>query len=397
VFGALPYVATGALDPVDALFESVAGFTTTAASALPSVEAAPRALLLWRSLSQWLGGLATVFVAIAMLPLFGIGGMQLFPANLSRTGAEAASPRLVDTARRIAAIYGVLSGAACLCLWAAGMAPFDAICHGLATVATGGFSTRDASIGAFDSPAVEWVMALFMLIAATSFASLQRLATGDVRRALADAELRYYAATALVATALVLWTLRGQGEAGDGLRAAVFQVASVLSGTGFHTADFAAWPPLAQFVLVACMILGGMAGSPTGGIKSLRLLLGMRALGDALLRLLHPRVIRQVKYAGRTVPDEVLAGVWSFFTAFFLLVALTAAALAAAGHDLVTSISLAFSTAANVGPALGEAGPGQGFAAFPGGVKLVLLSCMLAGRLEVFALLVLFRPGFWRR
>jgi trk system potassium uptake protein TrkH len=281
------------------------------------------------------------------------------------------------------------------------MGPFDALCHTFATVATGGFSTRDASVGAFGSPAIEWIVTLFMALAGMNFVLHYRVATQGPRALRGDAELRYYlamlaVATALVAAVLVLTGAHG-GSFGETLRAAAFAVTSVATTTGFATEDFERWPAFAQLVLLQLMILGGMAGSTAGGVKSLRVLVGFRALGAAVQKLVHPRAVRPVTYAGRAVPEDVMAGIWAFFTAYFAIAALGAAAVAAAGYDVVTAVSASLTMIGNVGPGLGEVGPFDNFSHLPAAVKILLSLCMVAGRLEVFTFLVLLQPAFWRR
>lgn len=396
-FGALPYVMTDALHPVDAIFESVAGFTTTASSVVRSVEALPRSLVLWRSLTQWMGGIGALVVAVALLPFLGIGGMQLFPSDEARSTADSGRPRLAAVARRLFAVYLGLTALAFVLLVFAGLGLFDAFCHALTSVSTGGFSTRDGSVGAFGSRAVEWVIVLVMFLGATNFVIHYRIVSGRAARLWRDGELRCYMGAIAIASALLSWSIaRGAGAAADVARPAIFQTVSMLSGTGYYSADFAKWDGFAQIVLLVLMVLGGMSGSTTGGIKSMRLLIGLRALRHSFRLLLHPHAVDRVKYVGRAVPDEIIAAIWAFLTAFFALVGLAAVIVAASGYDLVTAISVAFSVTSNVGPALGAAGPGSSFADFPTYAKFGLCFCMLAGRLDVFTILVLLQPKFWR-
>ncbi len=400
VFGALPFITTGALGPVDALFEAVSGFTTTASSVIPSVEALPRALVLWRAMTQWLGGMGVLVVAVALLPFLGIGGMQLFSSGDSHVTSDPSRPRFAETASRLFRVYLSLTVLAFALLMVAGLGSYDAFCHALTSVSTGGFSTRDGSVGSFGSAAVEWVMVAMMFLGAASFVIHDRVVIGRARGLMGDGEFRYYAGTLVVASGVLAWVLSGlDGDARpeSGLvRQAVFHAVSMMSGTGYHTTDFERWGGLAQLVLLLLMVLGGMSGSTTGGIKSLRLLVGLRALRDSFTPLLHPHAVRRVKYAGRIVSDEVISAIWAFFTAYFLIVAAAAALVATAGYDLVTSVSAAFSLTANVGPALGAVGPSHGFADLPAYVKLGLSACMVAGRLDVFTLLVLLQRRFWR-
>jgi trk system potassium uptake protein TrkH len=396
--GALPYAFAGALEPLDAFFESVSGFTTTGSTVVTDTTALDRALLLWRAVTQWLGGMGIIVFTIAVLPLLGIGGMQLFKAEVPGPVADKVSPRVAETARRLWLVYVGFTAAEALALMAAGVTPFEALCHAMTTLATGGFSTRNQSVGEYDSALVSWVITFFMLIAGVNFVLHYRLLTGRVRSVWRDAELRYYLLVAGGATAIVAAALWRSGRSGgEAMTQAAFNTVSILTTTGYVTADFERWPSIAQFIFLQLMILGGMTGSTAGGVKSLRALLGLRAVRLAFDRAVHPRVVRPVKHAGRPVPEEILAGVWTFFIAYFVISVLAAGVIAAHGYDLVTAFSASLTAIGNVGPGLGDVGAYDNFAHFPGVIKLVLTFCMLAGRLEVFTLLVLFVPEFWRR
>jgi trk system potassium uptake protein TrkH len=407
LFGALPYVTSGVLAPVDAFFESVAGFTTTGSTVMTHIEGSPRALLLWRSLTQWLGGMGIVVFTVALMPLLGIGGMQLFKAEVPGPVKEKVTPRVAETARQLWFIYVGLTGAEWIALMLAGMAPFDALCHSLTTLSTGGFSTRNASVGAYQSPAIEWIVIVFMVLAGINFVLHYRLLRGRVREALSDVELRYFLGVLCVSTVVVLFSLISGGGVGaeateglrfaDALRAAAFTCASLVTTTGYVTADFEAWPSLACLVLLHLMVLGAMAGSTSGGVKSLRAILSFRAVRTTFMVAGHRKAVRPaVRYGGKPVQPEVLAGVWSFFAVYFLLVALAAMLVAACGYDLLTAVSAGITAVGNVGPGLSAIGPSDHFAHFPAFVKLALAGCMIAGRLELFTLLILLTPGFWR-
>ncbi len=396
--GALPFVFTGALSPVDAWFESVAGFTTTGSTVMSGLEQAERSLLLWRSTTQWIGGMGIILFTIAVLPLLGIGGMQLFKAEVPGPVADKVRPRIAETARRLWAIYFGFTALECALLWAAGMSFFEALNHSLTTLATGGFSTRDLSVGGFDSPLIEWIITAFMLIAGINFVVHHRLLTGRFYRVWRDTELRYYLSMLAVATLVSTIVLIFSGTpAGEAVRLGAFQVVSLMTTTGYVTTNFELWPSVLHILFLLLMILGGMAGSTSGGVKSLRAILVVRALGAAVDRLVHPRAVRPVKYAGKPVDDEVLAGIWAFFCAYFLLAAAAATIIAAYGYDLETSLSSALTAMGNVGPGLGQVGAYDNFTHYPAVVKVVLSFCMIAGRLEVFTILVLLMPSYWRR
>ncbi len=400
--GSLPYLFSGSLGPVDAFFESVAGFTTTGSTVITNIEDQPKSLLLWRSLTQWLGGMGIVLFTVALMPLLGIGGMQLFKAEVPGPVAEKVTPRVAQTARQLWAIYVGLTGAEWIALKLAGMTAFDALCHSLTTLSTGGFSTKSGSIGSFESPLIEWIVIVFMLLAGINFVLHYRILQGRVRETLRDVELRgfigiVFGAVALVTVAL-LTSDAEQGGALDVPRRAMFQVVSLLTTTGYATADFEIWPGMAQLVLLQLMVFGAMAGSTSGGVKSLRLLLSFRAVRATFAVAGHRNAVRPpVRYGEKPVPDEVLSGVWTFFAVYFLLIAFCSVAVAAAGYDLLTAISAGVTSVGNVGPGFAAIGPFDHFAHMPAFIKLLLAVCMIAGRLELFTLLALLSPGFWRR
>ena len=396
--GAIPYVIAGALGPVDALFESVSGFTTTGSTVIQDTTIIPRALLLWRAMTQWLGGMGIILFTIAILPLLGIGGMQLFKAEVPGPVADKVRPRLAATARTLWLVYVGLTAAEWVALRLAGVGGYEALCHAFTTLATGGFSTRNTSVGEFGSSAVEWIVILFMLLAGINFVLHYRVLTGRAKQVWRDAELRYFLGVVVVATLVLLVTTHEDGaRILDSLRFAAFQAVSILTTTGYVTTDFEGWATLPLLVLLSLMVLGGMSGSTGGGIKSLRALLAIRSLRATLHRLIHPHAVKPVKYGGAVVSESVLSGIWAFLTAYLLIGLAGAAVVAAYGYDLLTAISASMTAIGNVGPGLGEVGAYDNFAHFPGVVKLVLAGCMLFGRLEIFTLLALFTREFWRR
>ncbi len=395
--GALPYYLADSLSPLDALFESVAGFTTTGSSVFEGIEEAPRALVVWRALSQWLGGMGIIVFAIAVLPLLGVGGMQLFHAEVPGPVSDKLTPRITVTARRLWLIYLGVTVLAFISLRFAGLNGFEAFCHGLTTAATGGFSTRTGSIGAFGLPAVEWVVIAFMVIGGINYVLHYRLLTGGARGVMRDGELRFFLVLMAVGVASVTWLLAEAGSVEAPLRAAAFQTVSLLTTTGYVTADYELWPAAFQFLVVPLLVIGGMAGSTSGGLKTLRVLIILRSMRVFVLRLSHPLAVRPVRLAGRPVGDDVVMAILIFVATYFALALGAAMVIAAAGYDVVTAITAALTAVGNVGPALGAVGPTDSFAHFPATVKLTLCFCMIAGRLEVFTLLVLLEPHFWRR
>jgi len=398
LLGALPYLFSGALGPVDALFEAVSGFTTTGSTVVADTGALSRSLLLWRALTQWLGGMGIILFTIAILPLLGIGGMQLFKAEVPGPVVDKVRPRLAATARSLWGIYVGLTAAEWLLLRLAGMDGYEALCHALTTLPTGGFSTRNTSVGAFGSPAVEWIITVFMLLAGINFVLHYRLLTGRAREVWKDAELRYFLAVVAAAVVIIAVTVHLPGQRLlDTIRMAAFQGVSVMTTTGYVTTDFEQWQSLALVVLLALMVLGGMSGSTGGAVKSLRALLAFRSLRVTLHRLIHPHAVRLVKYGDTVVSESVLSGIWAFLTAYLLLAAVGAAVVAAHGYDVLTAISSSLTAIGNVGPGLGEVGAYDNFAHFPGTVKLTLAALMLFGRLEIFTLLAMLSVEFWRR
>ena len=397
VFGSLPYDLTDTLEPVDALFESVSGFTTTGSTVMTHIDGVPRALLLWRSITQWMGGMGIILFAVALMPLLGIGGMRLFKAEVPGPVADKLTPRIAVTARRLWFIDVGFTVIEWILLMVAGMTPYQALCHALTTMSTGGYSTEDKSIGGFNSPLVEWVIIVFMVLASINFVLHYRILTGRIQSALADAELRYYLLLLACATGIVAWVLSGTGEM-TSVRVALFQVVSVVTTTGYATADFETWPSLALLVILQLMFLGGMAGSTSGGVKSLRTLIGFRALANVFTRLGHRSAVgHPVRYGGKPVTNQTLAGIWAFLVAYISIVAVVALIVTAAGYDFITAATAALTAVGNVGPGLGEIGPFDNFAHFPAIVKLTLCGAMIAGRLELFTVLILFHPEFWRR
>ena len=398
-FGALPFVITGAIPSyTDAYFETISGYTTTGASILTQIEGLPYSVLFWRSLIHWLGGMGIVVLTVAILPRLGIGGLKLMRSEAPGPTLDKLTPRVTETAKILWGIYLALTVVEVALLLIAGLDWFDALTHTFGTLATGGFSPRNASVGAFDSAFVDWVVTVFMLLAAVNFSLYFHAFRREVGHLARNLELRVYLAVFVVGVALVTLSVSGSvyESVGEGLRHASFQVASILTTTGYATADFDVWPPLAKGVLLTLMLVGGCAGSTAGGVKVIRLVTLFKQGLNELKYLVHPQGIFTVNIGDRPVKKDILFPVAVFFFLYVTLVMVTALIVAAAGQDLVTAISTGLATVGNIGPGFGNIGPSHNYAHFPDLVKWWLSLAMLTGRLEVYSVLVLLSPAFWR-
>ncbi|MDA3904357.1 MAG: TrkH family potassium uptake protein [Desulfuromusa sp.] len=401
VFGSLPYLISGAIpSPLDAIFETMSGFTTTGSTILTEIEALPKSLLFWRSLTHWLGGMGIIVLSLAILPMLGVGGMQLFKAEVPGPTADRLKPRIQDTAKMLWGVYFLLTMIETLLLMLGGMSFFDALCHSFATLATGGFSTKNGSIAAYDSSYIDGVITLFMILAGINFALHFQVLRGKGREFFRSEELRVYLGIILVATVIIMifnWTGGVYFHFAENLRYSIFQVSSIMTTTGFGTTDFELWPVIAQYILLLLMFIGGCAGSTGGGMKVARILLLFKHAQVQVFRLVHPRAVRLVKLGNRPVDKEVLQAILGFFAVFIGIFVIGSMLVAASGMDLVSSASAVVACLANIGPGLGSVGPADNFAHVPVFGKSVLIVCMLMGRLELFTVLVLFFPSFWRK
>jgi trk system potassium uptake protein TrkH len=400
LFGALPYYLGGVFPGFsDAFFESVSGFTTTGASALTQIEMVPRGLLFWRSLTHWLGGMGIIVLSLAILPLLGIGGMQLYKAEVPGPVPDKLKPRIRDTAVVLWKVYVLFSAAETLLLMLGGMDLFEALCHTFGTMATGGFSTRNASIGSYHSPYIDTVVIMFMLFAGINFSLHYQCLKGDPLAFWRNSEFRFFigivAVFCLTVTFNVYHTV--YETISEALQFGVFQVMSIITTTGYATADFEAWPPLSQNILLFCMFLGASAGSTGGGMKCLRIMLLLKHSYKQLFSLIHPHAVTQVKLGGRPVSDEVLHSIWGYFMLYLGLFVLCSFLLASMGVDVVTSFAAVAATIGNIGPGLGLVGPTDNYAHIPVLGKWLLILCMLLGRLEIYTIIILFVPEFWRK
>jgi trk system potassium uptake protein TrkH len=399
--GALPFWFAGTFGGsfTDCLFESMSGFTTTGASVLTNIEVVPRGLLFWRSLTHWLGGMGIIVLSLAILPFLGVGGMQLYRAEVPGPVPDKLKPRIKDTAMLLWKVYLLFTVVLALLLWAGGMDLFESLCHTFGTMATGGFSTRNASVAAYDSVYIDVVITVFMLLAGLNFTLHYHALRGRPLVALRDPELRFFLAVFAVATLWSAWDIWGTSydSFAQALRYSAFQVSSIVSTTGFATADYELWRPLPQCLLLLLMFVGGSAGSTSGGVKCMRVMLLLKHAYDELYRLIHPRAVSRIKLGGRPVDQGVLNSVAAFFLLFLALFLAASLLVAAMGVDVLTSFSAVAACIGNIGPGLGGVGPTDNYAWLPGAAKWVLVLCMLLGRLEIYTVLILFVPEFWRK
>ena len=400
MFGCLPFLLSGSIPSfTDAFFETMSGFTTTGATILTDIERLPHGLLYWRSLTQWIGGLGIILLSVAILPLLGVGGMQLFKAEVPGVTVEKITPRISQTARILWLVYVLLTLTETLMLLWAGLPLFDAVCHSFTTVSTGGFSTKNASIAHFESAGVEIIIIVFMFLAGVSFTLHYRALKGDYQSYSRDGEFKFYALMILVVTILVFLGIPtlSSDELGWRIRAALFQVVSIVTTTGYVTADYELWLPAVQLVLLLMMLNGACAGSTAGGIKLVRVIVLLKNGLNQMKALLHPRAVIPVRHNGRAVGQDIIVDVLAFLVLYITLFALATIVMSATGLDMVSAAGSVAATIGNIGPGLGSVGAIDNYAHIPDFGKWVLTFCMLTGRLELFTVLVLFTPSFWRR
>ncbi|SDI36373.1 TrkH family potassium uptake protein [Desulfosporosinus hippei] len=396
--GALPYALSGAVPTyLDGLFESVSGLTTTGASVIDNVEILPKSILLWRSLTHWLGGMGIIVLFIVFLPNM-TGAVHLFNAEVTGPTSERVLPRIRDNALKLWQIYFGLTVAQIFLLIIVGMNWFDAINHSFATMATGGFSTKNTSIAYYDNLWIELIIIVFMIIAGVNFSLYYQAWRSGLNKIFKDIEFQFYLLIIVVSTVLIAlslwWTMEIDG--GNSLRQALFQVVSIITTTGFMSADFDQWPSATKIILLCLMFIGGCAGSTAGGMKVSRIVLLFKLGWVELRRAIHPKAVINVRFAKKTVDPVIFNTVAVFFFLFLSIFALASFLLAAIGMEPLDAMSAAVTTLGNVGPGFGVIGPTTTFSSINAFGESVLILCMLLGRLELFTLLVLVQPEFWR-
>ncbi len=399
IFGMLPFMLTGTTRSViDAFFETMSGFTTTGATVFADVEIIPRGVMLWRCQTQWIGGMGIIVLSLAILPFLGVGGMQLFKAEVPGPTLDKLRPRIGQTAKLLWGVYLLLSALEVLLLVIGGMPLYDSICHTFTTMATGGFSTKNASIGAFNNPFVEYVIIFFMFVAGVNFAHHFRALTGDFRGYRRSWEFALYCLITVGASALILGQVWGEpySDAEYAVRSVLFQVVSIGTTTGFGTADYVQWGFASQFILLLLMFIGGCSGSTGGGMKVMRIGLVVKNSEIELRKLLHPSAVIPVRMGDQVVSSQVLSNIMGFFTLYVGVFTLGVLVLALFNVDLITAIGASAACIGNIGPGLGAVGPTATYALIPGAGKLFLAFAMLLGRLELYTVMVIFSRTFWR-
>lgn len=401
IFGTLPYLFSGAITNfTDAFFETISGFTTTGATILNDIESVSKGILFWRSLTHWIGGMGIIVLSIAILPLLGIGGMQLFVAEMPGVHYDKLHPRITQTAKRLWAIYLILTVAETLLLLGGGMDLFNALCHTFGTVATGGFSTQNTSIAGY-SPYIQYVIIVFMILAGTNFTLHYFALHGKFRKVWKNEEFRKYIYIIAIVSVVIFLALvlLSSEQVEKAFRDSLFQVVSILTTTGYITSDYLHWHPEFNLwlILFLLMFVGGSAGSTGGGIKVIRQLLLFKNSGLELKRLVHPQAIIPVKLNGKAVPQEIIYKVMAFLMFYIIIFAFGVMVMSFLGLDYETAVGSAVATLGNIGPGIGEVGPAGNYAGIPDLGKWFLSFLMLLGRLELFTVLIILTPSFWRR
>ncbi len=409
--GALPFVISGILPSyTDAVFETMSGLTTTGSTILggttsdgffnPQIEELPKSFLFWRSLAHWLGGMGIIVLSLAILPLLGIGGMQLFQAESPGPTTDKLTPRVQETAKLLWVVYVAFTGLEFLLLWIhPAMDWFEALNHAFATLATGGFSTKNASIAAFDSAYIDVIITLFMFLAGINFAMHFRLIKGDTESFFNNRETRFYTLIVLIGIigiSFSLWHFDGRPIL-DALRYGSFQALAIITTTGFGTDDYELWYSFGAFLLFLFFFTGGSAGSTSGGIKMIRWMIMIRNTGREIKQIIHPKAILPVRIGDKAINSDIQRTVLSFFILYLCIFAIGAFIISLFGYDLLSSVGASIAALGNIGPGWGEFGPTDSFAQLPYLGKWVLILLMMIGRLEIFTVLIIFSPSFWKQ
>ncbi len=400
LFGALPFfLAPDFSTYTDAFFESVSGFTTTGSSVMTNIEGAAPSLLFWRSLIQWLGGMGIIVLSLAILPFLGVGGIQLYKAEVPSPVPDKLTPRLSDSAKILWIVYAGMTLALGLFLYLGGMNLFESICHALTTLPTGGFSPKNLSIAHYDSAYFDYTITIFMLLAGINFSLHYQILLGNGLAFWKDSECRFFLGVVFVCTMAITLNIWGPlyDSFSKSFRFAVFQVVSIVTTTGYATADYELFPGFSQAILFFGMFMGASAGSTGGGMKCARIIVCIKYCYRELFKLIHPRSVSHVKLNNTLIPEELLRSIMGFIALYILIFVVATILLAAMGVDLLTSLGATASCIGNIGPGFGTVGPAENFAHLPQAGKWLLSWCMLAGRLEIYTVIILLVPEFWKQ
>ncbi|HAY88009.1 MAG TPA: potassium transporter [Bacteroidetes bacterium] len=400
ITGSLPFLISGHISSfASAFFETMSGYTTTGASILDDIEALPAGIMLWRSMTQWIGGMGIIVLTVALLPLFGVGGMQLFMAEAPGPSGSKLHPKIGDTAKRLWIIYVLLTIVETILLKVAGMSWLDAVNHSFTTMSTGGFSTKNASVAAFNSPAIEYIITAFMLVGGINFSILYFIFKGVFAKVIKNEEFKTYIGIIVLFTLLISGTLYFGNNQGleESFRHTIFQVVTIITTTGFSTANYALWSPFAYMLILFLMFTGGSAGSTAGGVKIVRHLIIFKNGYIEFKRLLHPRAVIPVRINDKSVEQSIVYNVLAFFFIYLFIFIMGALVIAMFGHDILTAAGASIACLGNIGPGIGRVDPSNNFAFFSEGAQIFLSFLMLLGRLELFTVLILLTPAFWKK
>lgn len=399
-FGALPFVFSGAIPSlVDAFFEASSGFTTTGASILTEIQSLPKGILFWRSFTHWVGGMGFLIFILALMPTFSGNTIHLLKAESPGPTPGKIVPKIKQTAKILYAIYFVLTLIETIFLKSAGLSWYDSIIHALGTAGTGGFSNMNASVAAFNNPAVEWIITIFMLLFGVNFVLYFQLIRGNVKAFFKSEELKWYLIAVFASIIIIAVNIIpfNHGDVTKSIRDSAFQVSSIVTTTGYATVNFNLWPTLSKVILIMLMFMGAMAGSTGGGIKTIRIVIIFKAIRREIDKILHPRRVKSVKIDGNVVEEETISGVFLFIFAYIIISLIAIFIVSFDNFDITTTVTSVIATLSNIGPGLEMVGPAGNFSVFSDLSKLVLSFCMLAGRLEIYPMLILFSPSLWKK
>ena len=399
-FGALPFVFSGAIPSlVDAFFETSSGFTTTGALILTEIQSLPKGILFWRSFTHWVGGMGFLIFILALMPTFSGNTIHLLKAESPGPTPGKIVPKIKQTAKILYAIYFVLTLIETIFLKSAGLSWYDSIIHALGTAGTGGFSNMNASVAAFNNPAVEWIITIFMLLFGVNFVLYFQLIRGNVKAFFKSEELKWYLIAVFASIIIIAVNIIpfNHGDVTKSIRDSAFQVSSIVTTTGYATVNFNLWPTLSKVILIMLMFMGAMAGSTGGGIKTIRIVIIFKAIRREIDKILHPRRVKSVKIDGNVVEEETISGVFLFIFAYIIISLIAIFIVSFDNFDITTTVTSVIATLSNIGPGLEMVGPAGNFSAFSDLSKLVLSFCMLAGRLEIYPMLILFSPSLWKK